>query len=143
MIFNFTTCIWSTRSWLMVGLCCLMPLSTIFHLYRGGQFYWWRKPEKTTDLSQVTYKFYHIMNRIHLAWAGFELTTLGTDCIHSCEANFHTPLIMKLVLNEKSIISNIYIYLTYLQNVLVRQTEGDLQAVVADFGLAAKIPDPL
>jgi hypothetical protein len=26
---------------------------------------------------------------------------------------------------------------------LVRQTEGDLQAVVADFGLAAKIPDPL
>jgi hypothetical protein len=38
---------------------CLTPRSTIFQLYRGAQFFGWKKPEdpeKTIDLSQVADK---------------------------------------------------------------------------------------
>ena len=56
---------------------CLIPLSKTFKLYRGGQFFYWKKPEypkKTTER--------------------FELSTLvviETDCTGSCKLTAMGP----------------------------------------------------
>ena len=59
------------RGWGM-AIWCLTPLSTIFPLYRGGQFYWQRRKPPTC------YKLYHILlYRVHLTMSGIRTHNLS------------------------------------------------------------------
>jgi hypothetical protein len=68
------------------------PLSTIFQLYRGGQFYLQRKPKKTSDLSQVTG---HRLDQITIS----STPLLGGIRTHNFSGDRHR-LIARVVVNS-------------------------------------------
>ena len=57
-------------------LWCLTPLTTIFQLYRGGQYYWWRNRRKLP----ICRNFFHIMlYRVHIAVNRVRTYNVGGD----------------------------------------------------------------
>ena len=75
---------------------CLTPLSTIFQLYRGDQFYLWRKPEDPEKIQRPFARHWESLSHIvvHLALIEVRTHNVSGDRywlhIDRCKSSYHT-----------------------------------------------------
>ena len=69
---------------------CLTPLSTIFQLYRGGQFYLWRTRGKPLTCHWQTLLSHNVVHLALIEIRTHDIVVICTDCIGSCKSNYHT-----------------------------------------------------
>ena len=111
------------------GEGCLTPLSTIFQLYRGSLFYWWRKPEGGTSLLKVAQRPWRVILLIDCSYFIQRKLTSGTPpCqtiqirrfVSSCQVSFSRAC------SAADIIQHIVYIVLYFVIKSPKQSLGDL-----------------